>query len=88
MSRGGCGMVWIANKHNWVTDENQNVICTVVDKRHMPIIAAAPDLLEALKKSCGECRESLMLDGVTTETETKMTCCYIGETVERAGGWV
>lgn len=43
-------MLWKADKHHWITDEEEKIIATVVDRKDMPIIAASLEMYEALKE--------------------------------------
>jgi hypothetical protein len=45
---------WYLDNHNYIVDENENIIAQVEDSRnlsHGNLIAAAPDLLKTLKNA-------------------------------------
>ena len=41
-------MKWKVDIHNWITDEEENIIAAVTNKEDMAVIAAAPDMYETL----------------------------------------
>lgn len=43
------GMKWRSADYGAIVDENDNAVALHVRKEHAPLIAAAPDMLEALK---------------------------------------
>jgi len=46
-------MTWKVDVHSWITDSEDNIICTVVNKENMPVIAAAKEMYGALEELVG-----------------------------------